>query len=266
MNVSLKSFFRSLLPTLVKGRRIIGGPLRGARIVTSWYDYPAAILGRTERPLLNWFAANVRLNDTWLDIGAHYGYTAIALCRLVGQGGRVFAFEPMISTAGYVSKTRLLNNFPQLIVLPLGLANPETIEMLRLPVVRGMVDSLLLKDKGERTINIGPRGRGKNWQETTLTVQLDWFWSYICGGREKVDGVKIDVQGMEIEVLRGMSRLLSKWKPKLVVEMHKGVDRSELLDVIKAIGYSPNGSPVEPVIGEAEAQYLDDRSYIFLTV
>jgi hypothetical protein len=37
------------------------------------------------------------------DIGAHYGYTAIALCKLVGPSRRVFAFEPMLKTAGCVS-------------------------------------------------------------------------------------------------------------------------------------------------------------------
>jgi len=49
----------------------LGGLLKGYVIVTSWHDYPAAILGRTERALLDWFAHNVGSGETWLDVGAH---------------------------------------------------------------------------------------------------------------------------------------------------------------------------------------------------
>jgi hypothetical protein len=114
MNEHLRSRLRLLMPRVVHNHRIWAGPLRGKRIVTSWHDYPAAILGRTGRPLLEWFVKNVNPGETWLDVGAHYGYTAIALSRLVGKQGRVFAFEPMLSTAGYVTQTRHLNRFPQL--------------------------------------------------------------------------------------------------------------------------------------------------------
>ena len=121
MNKTLTTIVRACLPRTVKQQRILAGPLRGCRLVTSWHDYPGAITGRTERPLLDWFAANVKQGDTWLDIGAHYGYTAIALSRLVGLQGRVFAFEPMLSTAGYLAQTRSLNNFPQMTIVPLAL-------------------------------------------------------------------------------------------------------------------------------------------------
>ena len=252
MKSEFKTLLRRLLPRSVHKHRILGGPLRGYRIVTSWHDYPAAITGRNERPLLEWFAQKVKSGETWIDIGAHYGYTAIALSRLVGTAGRVFAFEPMVSTAGYVTQTRHLNRFPQLTVLPLGLAGPETLEIKQLPVTRGMVDSTIGKDKGQSA-----------WQETIIVTRFDWFWLRVCGKREQIDGIKIDVQGMEIEVLRGMIETLRRRQPKLVVEIHLGVNREELLDVIEVAGYSPHGIPIEPCAGEIEPWYVDDRSYTF---
>ena len=248
MSKTIKSFLRAWLPRSIRRHRILAGPLRGQWIVTSWHDYPAAITGRTERPLLDWFAANVKPGETWLDVGVHYGYTAIALSGLVGRQGRVFAFEPMLSTTGYLAQTRLLNQLPQMIVLPLALATPPSLELKRLPTVRGMVDSTI--QRGE-------------WTETILVTRFDWLWPQICGAQERIDGVKIDVQGMEIEVLRGMSDLLKSFKPKLVVEIHHGVDRSELLDLVEALGYLRRGIPIEPVKGEFEPQYLDDKSYAF---
>src|SRR5437867_5167488 len=100
MRASLTRRIRRFLPRFISPHSILAGPLRGARIYTSWHDYPGAILGTTERPLLEWFWRNVSPGETWIDAGAHYGYTAIALCRLVGSAGRVFAFEPVLSTAG----------------------------------------------------------------------------------------------------------------------------------------------------------------------
>src|SRR5436309_14367938 len=124
----VKEALRMMLPSTIRPHRILAGPLRGARIYTSWHAYPGAILGTTERPLLEWFGRNVLPGETWIDIGAHYGYTAIALCSLVGPTGRVVAFEPVLSTAGCVASTRELNRLGQLRVVPLGLASCAGIE------------------------------------------------------------------------------------------------------------------------------------------
>src|SRR5580658_6249708 len=139
----LKEQIRKLLPRRVRTHRVQGGVLKGARISTSWHDYPGAILGTTERPLLDWFAHNVQPGETWLDIGAHYGYTAIALSQIVGGSGRVFAFEPVLATAGCITRTRELNGFEQMTVVPLGLNSLASIEALDLPTVRGMADSTI---------------------------------------------------------------------------------------------------------------------------
>jgi FkbM family methyltransferase len=253
---SIKSILRNFLPGDSRTHRIWSGLLRGQKIVTSWHDYPAAILGYTERPLLNWFAQNAKPDQTWLDIGAHYGYTAIALSRLVGESGRVFAFEPMLSTAGYVTQTRRLNNFHQLTVVPFGLAAPETVEIISLPVLRGMVDSTLVKDEGGKI-------QEKEWLETITVARFDWLWPRICGNEPRIDGVKIDVQGMEIDVLTGMMDTLRSQHPKLVVELHRGVDREKFLHTIELAGYACDAIPIEPVEGERSPLYLDDHSYFF---
>ena len=263
MNAQIKSLLRALLPREIKRHRILTGSLRGCPILTSWYDYPAAILGRTERPLLDWFQRNVQSGQTWLDIGAHYGYTAISLSRMVGESGRVFAFEPMLGTAGYITQTRRLNNFPQLMVVPYGLAAPETMEMIRLPMTRGMVDSSLVKDEGGRRKDKGGKTQEKEWVETIMVARFDWLWTRICDTDDGIDGVKIDVQGMENEVLTGMMDTLRSKHPKLVVELHRGVNREKFLHTIELAGYACDAIPIEPAEGEVSPLYIDDHSYFF---
>jgi FkbM family methyltransferase len=253
MNPAIKKAIRNLLPKNITKKRIQSGGNSGQWIVTSWFDYPAAIIGYTEKPLLNWFEKNTKTSETWLDIGAHYGFTAIALAKLVGKSGRVFAFEPMLSTAGYLDQTRKLNNYSQIIVLPFGLAAENEMSMQLLPVVRGMVDSTVDKANAD-------------WFESLLIISLDALWPRVCNQNNQIHGIKIDVQGMEIEALKGMKNILLEQHPKLAIEVHDGVDRNELVDFLETVGYSKDAIPIEPVVGEEKAQLISNRSYEFLPI
>ena len=248
MKKQAKEAIRRALPRSLSPHRILSGPLRGQTIVTSWHDYPAAILGRTERPLLEWFQKHARTGETWLDVGAHFGYTAMFLSKMVGDNGRVFAFEPMISTAGCVAQTRKINGLVQLSVMPMALGQPEPFGTCVLPTTRGMADSTI----GDAS-----------WHERISVARFDWLWPQICDSKSGIDGIKIDVQGMEIEVLRGMTEVLRQHAPKLAIELHRGVSRVELLSLLAQAGYQQPGLPVEPLMGEREPQYADDRSYAF---
>ena len=218
--------------------------MRGQSVVTSWHDYPGAILGTTEQSLVRWFQTNVGVGETWLDVGAHYGYTAIALSRLVGPEGRVFAFEPVKSTVASLARTRAANGLEQLTVVPIALGDQPQQSTLRVPSIRGMADSTLVS--------------GEDW-ETISAISLDAYWAKLSGSLPQIHGVKIDVQGMELLVLRGMRRLLTKWVPKLIIEFHRGVDRGSVIDLLASAGYSTSYKGID---GET-SELADDCSYLF---
>lgn len=262
MNRQLKERIRRLLPRSHRPHRILGGPLRGSVIVTSWHDYPGAILGIAENPLLDSFASNVGSGETWLDIGANYGYTAIALSRLVGNTGRVFAFEPMANTAGCISRTLFLNNMPQLTVIPMALGNGGDLFIDSLQSVRGMLGLVFEESDVDRATTDG-RSLSTPFEHSFLASRLDWLWPRIAGPNQRIDGIKIDVQGMEIQVLEGMAAVAKQYRPKLFVELHRGVSRSEFLEVVSSLGYLPRGLAVEPLPGESDPAYADNRTYLF---
>lgn len=244
----IKEAVRRGLPHRVRPHKIRGGLLRGYWIVTSWHDYPAAITGRTERSLVRWFTENVRPGETWLDVGAHYGYTAIALAKCVEPSGRVFAFEPSLETAGHLAQTGNLNGLSQLEVFPFGLCACETIEARRLPLTRGMLDSTIMnQDAGA----------------PALFTRFDWFAARVESMSGPVHGLKIDVQGMELEVLDGMVETLSEWKPKLIVELHRGVSRDGLTSRLDSIGYGSEGVSLEDDDVGGGRSLRDNHSYLF---
>jgi FkbM family methyltransferase len=245
LKAAIKSNLRKVAPRGVRAHRIVHGPLRGRIIVASLHDYPGAILGRTEKPLLAWFQQNVKLGQTWLDVGAHYGYTSIALAELVGPHGHVFAFEPSLTTAGHLNRTRQLNKLSAITVVPIGLGEPGELRIISVPISRGMANHAL----------------GGTQSENVYVIGFDQVWTSLGGG--PIDGVKIDVQGMELQTLAGMSRSLFEHRPKLVIEFHPGVSRQPILKLLGSAGYQLPAKPLDPVASETEAAYIDDRSYVF---
>lgn len=218
--------------------------------MTSWHDYPTGIIGWTEARLLSWLQEHAKPGTTWLDVGAHYGYTALALSRLVGKQGRVFSFEPMLATAGHLTESRMLNGLDQLTVIAQALGCPETLEWVTLPTVRGMADRTRTASSGE-------------WRERIQVARFDWLWPHINSGDPRIDGVKIDVQGMEVEVLRGMSAALAQQRPLLVVEVHEGVDQGELVSVVTSCGYDAVPVPIEGAGAAGVTEMMPNTSYAF---
>lgn len=247
----MKEVIRKFLPRKDKTHSILAGSLKGRYIFTNWHDYPAAILGTTEKSLVNWFEANVNAGETWLDIGAHYGYTAIALSELVGSEGHVFAFEPMLTSAGCIQHTRKLNNLAQLRIVPAALGNQDALDVEILPTTRGMVDSTIHETTSD-------------WFEQFYVTSLDWIWEKLGNGLP-IHGIKIDVQGMEMETLRGMKQMLELYKPKLIVEVHDGVDRKEFEKLIDELGYVNNYDLIDtdqPI--DSEYELMSNLSYVFM--
>jgi FkbM family methyltransferase len=207
------------------------------RITSSWYNYPRAILGSAEKRLVEWLASNVRPGETWIDVGAHYGYTALALCEYVGKIGRVIAFEPNLCTAGCLFQTREANGLTQLVVVPFGLGDVPALSLCPTrPEYLGMT-----RFYGRSATGLDPGNRG--WD--AYVIAFDRVWPVLCSGNVEVSGIKVDVQGDEAYVLRGMADTLRSQRPKLVVEYHRNADLDEVLDALDAAGYSRNGRDID---------------------
>jgi Methyltransferase FkbM domain len=95
-----------------------------------------------------------------------------------------------------------------------------------------------------------------------IAVGLDAIWDGIAVGNPVVHGIKIDVQGMELDALRGMRRLLSRHRPKIVLEIHRDVPRDDVLALLEDCGYLPDNEPIDDSLG-AFADPQSNASFIF---
>jgi FkbM family methyltransferase len=136
-----------------------------------------------------------------LDIGANVGAISLLLAKLCGPQGRVFAFEP-----GPPNLARLRNNLA---------LNPD-LESRTEVVAQGMGQSPGELWWAEESGNPGNAVLG---QEGSHRVPVNTIDNFVRDRKlAAVDFIKIDVEGMELDVMQGGNETLSRFRPMLYFE------------------------------------------------
>lgn len=166
-------------------------------------DFATAILdtGRYEEHVRQALREHVRERHVCLDVGANVGVLTFLLASLVGPGGRVIAVEPNPDNLQLLYRGIVLNGFANVEVLPFAASNARTIVTLE----GGPSNSYLI---GARA----PVDRGHFVQTAVLDDVL--------GALDRLDLVKIDIEGHEPAALLGLARLIRHHRPALVVEFN----------------------------------------------
>lgn len=140
-----------------------------------------------------------------VDVGAHVGYFTRILARAVGSSGRVFAFEP--HPGNYEMLVRNTRPFHQ-VELVQSAASEQDGRRVLFGSRTSSATHTLRRDQAEvSAVEMEVAG-----------TRLDSFFA--ARGVERIDFVKIDVEGSELEVLRGLEGLLeASPDAHLVVEL-----------------------------------------------
>ncbi len=153
----------------------------------------ALAVGAYERSEAEFFRSLLRPGMTVVDIGANVGcYTALA-ARGVGSSGAVIAFEPDPENFSFLAATVALNNVKNVILVPRAASDH---------IGKG---TLFLSEDNKGDHQIYDSGEHRNVHAIQLTT-LDAFLGE--RGIPRVDVVKIDVEGAEASVLRGMTQTM----------------------------------------------------------
>lgn len=155
-----------------------------------------------------------------IEVGANIGAHTVGLARLVGPAGRVLAFEPQRLVFQTLCANLALNSLANVDCFWSAMGAQEG--FVKVPEM-----------DPDRAANFGAVSLlGANGNEVVACETLD---SRI--NLPRLDLIKIDVEGMEIDVLRGGRQLLEKFKPILYVENDRIERSSELMQLIAENGY-----------------------------
>lgn len=165
--------------------------------------------------LLSWGSPEERLLESLdlrdkvvYDVGAHAGSYSLFFSRQVGAGGRVVAFEPQEESFAKLARNLQYNHIGN--VLPLRLALGGKRGARPIFMLPGMSTTASLADEARTPLR---RSAGE-----TPVERLDDL--ILAMALPPPDFVKIDVEGMEFDVLQGASLTLDRHRPDLLIEVH----------------------------------------------
>lgn len=170
---------------------------------------------------------NLKRGDYVIDAGSYVGVTAIYFSKMIGEAGKVIAFEPDDCNYNKLLKNIKLNKLNNVIAINKGLWDKNEVLLFD---NRKDEDSAIVKCLNERV-----KGTLKKYEFARLDDELTSL------GIDKVDFVKMDIEGAEIEALEGCKRTLEKNEVNLAVasyHLRNGEKTCKKLEsFFKSIGY-----------------------------
>lgn len=190
-----------------------------------------------------------------VDIGANLGLYSLFFSKYVGNEGRVFSFEPVKQSFEQLQYNVSLNKFKNIELFNFGLSNESA-------------QILIYKDKENDGANSIVYQDNSFGSERITVMKFDDLWEKkLSKELKKIDLVKIDVEGWEPMVLKGMVSFLNNNNPLILME-HNGprykVSSIRAFKILTSMGYVCwviNGNRLEEV---SEINITNDYNNIFI--
>ncbi len=166
------------------------------------YFSRAYVSGGYEQDLVRYLVTTIQPGMVCVDVGANVGYFTLLMASLVGTSGRVVAFEPTASTCRVLRDNVRLNGFRHVNVEELALSNYDGV----LPFREGPAGFDVYNTAG--TITHPSAAHIAFASSAVNCTTLDRYLNRI--GIERINLIKIDVEGSELSVLEGMEDMLRR--------------------------------------------------------
>jgi len=219
--------------------RVEAGPARGILLELNPRTGQAYLRGEPEIATPQVLAEFLRPGMVFYDLGANIGFFSLMAARLVGTGGRVISFEPDAQVAARLRRNIELNGFSNITVVEAGVWSASE-EVCFVP--------------SDPTSPEGGTGRfvaGKDRTLGTLTrcIALDDF----VQSSPPPDAIKLDVEGAEIEALRGAKRLLQTQRPWIVCEIHSEQNDRMAREFLGCLRYDVESLDINHIVAKPKA-------------
>ncbi|WP_321507960.1 FkbM family methyltransferase [uncultured Methanoregula sp.] len=174
---------------------------------------------------------------TIFDIGGHDGTLTLFFAKSVGPNGKIYAFEPNPFNYEYLLQNLQLNNSMNVepFQLAIGASSYNAKFVFRNDGTFGT--GTLDKEIQQQIIN------EQNYSIVEVKVEsIDNLFNN--KKLSKPDFVKIDVEGLEFDILQGMQMTLKEYKPNLFIEIHganindKMKNANEIISFLTGFNYS----------------------------
>ena len=187
---------------------------------------------------------------TFMDVGAHIGYYSLKAAGMVGPHGHIIAIEPNPQTLPVLRGNIEASDARAVSVWPVACAASEsTLQLYAAPESNTGQSSLSKENASQDSAATGSYSvPAKPLDAIVKEAKLD-----------RVDVIKIDVEGAEFEVLKGATQTLADYRPVLIVEL--------LPDQLKAMGTTIDAvTQFLASHGYTSSRRLDNANFEFVPV
>ena len=238
-----------ILGTECRPRRVLRGLPSGYRIRVSPAEHLSYLLGTAELHLQKAIVKFVHRGDTVYDVGANLGYVALSLSKRVGPSGKVAAFEPVPQNLRLLRENIESNQLANIEVFDVAASDKGGEAIIRIPENLSMA-SLIWHTENRACIN-----------HPTRTIAIDDLVQ--AGSLASPTFVKIDVEGAEALVLRGMRRTIVSAQPVLYIECSDS-GREETWRLLSDCGYECRSAVTNERVLSFDAYRHSDFLWILL--
>lgn len=174
-----------------------------------------AVTGVWEPHVTDAFSRLLAPGDVCIDVGAHVGYYTLLASRLVGPRGHVYAIEPASTTYAELRRNLELNEVSNVTALNLAAGAADG---------RGILYDAPPGNAGQASMQ-QPVNISDDLPARSSEVEVMRVVSVVAPEHHsRVRVVKIDVEGFEFDVLRGLEPLLDAGaRPVVLMELHPGL-------------------------------------------
>jgi FkbM family methyltransferase len=203
--------------------------------LTEGIDLAIYLFGRFERSTSLALQRAIRPGMTVLDIGANVGAHALPMASWAGETGRVYAFEPTDWAFRRLQKNRSLNPSVSQSLVPVQCALTDGAS----EIPKAFHSSWnLMQNENPHPVH---GGRLETASQAAF-ISLDQFIDK--NAITKIDVVKMDIDGFEMQALRGGTNTIKKYRPFVLFELcphvlkEHGTNAEDLIEFFRSIGYS----------------------------
>lgn len=150
-----------------------------------------------------------------VDVGANHGFMSGLFSVLAGPAGQVYSFEPSPTTYPRLLHVLQMNNYANVVPHNMACGRSESIMTLYLPSTFSGA-ATLRPDAGMEQAARDHRAVG------AVDVRIVKLDDFLGPKLNRLDLLKIDVEGFEDEVLAGAEDLLRNFKPAVYIELSQG--------------------------------------------
>jgi FkbM family methyltransferase len=197
---------------------------------------------RRELDTMQRFAELVSPGDTILDVGGHIGYMSVYFAHLVSPAGRVVVFEPGPNNLPFLRSNA--KRHAQVQVVEQAVSDAVGSATFHIENLTGQNNSLL---EDYHRMEENKRVAYTRSQESCIEVRCTTLDAFLAEQPPlRVSLVKVDVEGAELKVLRGMPRLLAGDIVLMVEVTHEHDRVCALLRQHGFLLFDPRRTPIPP--------------------